>query len=303
MDKFELQKLVALPIDVVAERLGLRVVRHKCLCPFHEDHTPSMSFSAKRNTFRCWSCGVSGDCITLVRLRLGLGFIEACRWLADEHNVIMESFVAQDHHEQDVPSFDASRYERFFERPFLNDAARKFLFEERCLDPRVVRWCRLTSWTDRNGVPWLQTPYFDAKGKLVGIQNRNLRPSEGQPRFRFPRGSRVGIYGLQIVPRLKPGDDLWICEGCSDAWSAMSAQKKAIAIPSATLLSQKDKTMLQSMVQSLSLTPHMAPDQDAPGESLFFELREVLPSLVHHQLPEGCKDFSDYYLTQKKTLI
>ena len=27
--------------------------------------------------------------------------------------------------------------------------------------------------------------------------------------------------------------------------------------------------------------------------------REVLPSLVHHQLPPGCKDFSDYYLTRK----
>ena len=26
------------------------------------------------------------------------------------------------------------------------------------------------------------------------------------------------------------------------------------------------------------------------------ELQKVLPSLVHHQLPLGCKDFSDYYL-------
>jgi hypothetical protein len=24
---------------------------------------------------------------------------------------------------------------------------------------------------------------------------------------------------------------------------------------------------------------------------------EVLPSLVHHQLPAGCKDFSEYYLS------
>ena len=27
------------------------------------------------------------------------------------------------------------------------------------------------------------------------------------------------------------------------------------------------------------------------------ELKEVLPSLVHHQLPPGCKDFGEYYLT------
>jgi len=41
---------------------------------------------------------------------------------------------------------------------------------------------------------------------------------------------------------------------------------------------------------------HMFPDQDVPGESLFMQLREMLPQLVHHQLPSGCKDFSEYYL-------
>ena len=37
MEKYELQKLRELPIEAVAERLGLHVVRHKSLCPFHED--------------------------------------------------------------------------------------------------------------------------------------------------------------------------------------------------------------------------------------------------------------------------
>jgi hypothetical protein len=37
MEKYELQKLRDLPIEEVAERLGLRVVRHKALCPFHDD--------------------------------------------------------------------------------------------------------------------------------------------------------------------------------------------------------------------------------------------------------------------------
>ena len=41
----------------------------------------------------------------------------------------------------------------------------------------------------------------------------------------------------------------------------------------------------------------MFPDRDAPGERLFMQLREVLPTLHHHQLPAGCKDFSDYYVS------
>ena len=43
----------------------------------------------------------------------------------------------------------------------------------------------------------------------------------------------------------------------------------------------------------------MFPDQDEPGERLFLQLREVLPSLVRHQLPMGCKDFSEYYLLKR----
>ena len=34
-----------------------------------------------------------------------------------------------------------------------------------------------------------------------------------------------------------------------------------------------------------------------PGERLFMQLREVLPTMQHHQLPIGCKDFAEYYLS------
>ena len=49
MEKYELQKLRDLPIEGVAERLGLRVVRHKCLCPCHNDHHASLSFKVSMN--------------------------------------------------------------------------------------------------------------------------------------------------------------------------------------------------------------------------------------------------------------
>ena len=300
MDKFELQKLRDLPIEGVAERLGLQVSRHKCLCPFHEDHHPSLSFSVRKNTYRCFVCGASGGTIDLVMRHLNLDFKAACRWLADEHNIILEKCTIGS-----VPlcTFDASRYERYFERPWLSPEARHFLFEERRLDERVVRWCRLTSWRDKQGVPWLQIPYYDREGKLVGVQNRNL-VCGALPRFRFPQGSQCGIYNLPVLNLLKPGDELYIAEGCSDCWSLLSAGHKAIAIPSATLLTKKDKELLLTLYSNSSPLPwggvggrlSMFPDRDAPGERLFLQLKEVLPSLVHHQLPPNCKDYSDYYL-------
>ena len=293
VDKFQLQKLRDLPIEGVAERLGLQVRMHKCLCPFHDDHHASLSFKVNKNTYRCFVCGESGGPIDLVMKYLRKDFREACRWLADENNIILTEYKP----EEDRPPkpFDASRYERFFERPWLNDEARKFLFEERHLDPRVVRWCRLTSWKDKQGVPWLQTPYFDREGRLIGIQNRNLVRG-ALPRFRFPQGSQCGIYNLPVLNLLRPGEQLFITEGCSDCWAMLSAGHKAIAIPSATLLTKKDVELLETWNQKHETTFHMYPDRDEPGERLFLQLQKVLPSLVHHQLPLGCKDYGEYYL-------
>ena len=295
----DIEKLRLLNCESVAMRLGFVVKQHKTLCCFHEDHTPSLTF--KKNKYKCWSCGESGDTISLVQKVLHKDFLDACRWLADENNIILTEYKP----EEDRPPkpFDAQRYERFFERPWLNDEAKKFLFEERRLDPRVVRWCRLTSWKDKQGVPWLQIPYYNREGKLVGVQNRNLAPSHlprlGEapaPRFRFPQGSECGIYNLPVLNLLKPGETLFITEGCSDCWAMLSAGHKAIAIPSATLLSKKDKEILSTLHSTLSTKFEMYPDNDAPGERLFLQLQEVLPSLVRHQLPVGCKDYSEYYL-------
>ena len=296
MDKLELQKLRDLPIEGVAERLGLQVRMHKCLCPFHDDHHASMSFKVNKNTYRCFVCGESGGPIDLVMKYLRKDFREACRWLADENNIILTEYKP----EEDRPPkpFDASRYERFFERPWLNDEARKFLFEERHLAPRVVRWCRLTSWKDKQQVPWLQIPYYDREGHLVGVQNRNLVKG-ATPRFRFPQGAECGIYNLPVLNLLNPGETLFITEGCSDCWAMLSAGHKAIAIPSATLLKKRDVAQLSIINSQLSIKFRMYPDRDEPGERLFLQLKELLPSLEHLQLPPDCKDYSDYYLAHK----
>ena len=376
MEKYEIEKLRDLPIEEVASQLGLQVARHKSLCPFHSDHHASLSFNTRKNLCRCFVCmDESLDSIGLVMKSLHVDFPKACFWLAERNGILLEKgrgriwrkicrSASADSPDSAVSpasaaspastaspvasassasspvaphAFDAARYARFFEHPWLNEAACRFLFDERKIDGRVARWCRLSSWTDRKGVNWLQIPYFDKEGRLVGIQNRNLdfhrksrstdsmdsektgksscptdftddtdskvsigskagTDSEEAPRFRFPYGSQCGIYNLQVLNLLTQGERLFITEGCSDCWAMLSAGHKAIAIPSATLLKPEDRDVLAYISETFGVEWHMFPDRDAPGERLFLQLKEILPSLIHHQLPLGCKDFGEAYL-------
>ena len=302
MDKYIIRQLRDLPIEEVAERLGLEVKRHRSLCPFHEDSHPSLSFHPRRNTYRCFVCDASGDTIDLVMKHLHIPFGEACRWLADRSNVIADRWQApaKQTGAAGKDCFDAARYEPYFRQPWLTEAARQFLFTERRLDPRVVRWCRLTSWRDSRGVNWLQTPFYDLQGKLTGVQNRNLdyrQTTENRiPRFLFPKGSRCTIYNLPVINLLQDCEPLYITEGCSDCWAMLSAGHKAVAVPSATLLSQQDRELLENLRRDKDTSFHIWPDNDTPGERLCLQLQEFLPHLVRHQLPPGCKDFSEYYL-------
>ena len=296
MDRIALQQFRAIPIEDLASRLGLDVRHHKALCPFHNDHHASLSFNVRKNTYRCFVCDAHGDTIDLVRHLLNKDFQQACLYLSDgscepQHSTPLSPGRGAG---ERLP-FDASKYERFFERPWLSDAARHFLFDTRRLDPRVIRWCRLTSWRDRQGIHWLQIPYYDPEGNLIGIQNRNLTPG-AEPRFRFPKGARCSIYNLPILNRLHEGEPLYIAEGCSDCWALLSAGHKAIAIPSATLLNPNDLQPLITLNSKLLTQFHMYPDRDLPGERLFLQLKELLPNLQHHHLPPSCKDYSDLYL-------
>ena len=307
IEQHEIARLERTPIEDVAERLGLHVNRHKALCPFHDDSHPSLTFNTLTNRYRCYVCDAHGGVIDLVRQVRGCGFLQACEFLNGGSMSFASDVIRQKSSAHDgIPSSKRQReikpdlewLSTLIQPRVLNDPARHFLFDERHLDPRVIAWCGLSSisWPApcwRYGkafydAPSLLIPYYDIDGRLMSVQSRYLG-TEDRPRFKFPRGSNCHIYNLQILRYLAPNEELWITEGCSDCWAMLSSGKKAIAIPSATLLKEKDLEPLRG------LNLHMFPDQDKPGEKLFLELRERLPQIVRHQLPSGFKDVGAYY--------
>ena len=225
-------------------------------------------------------------------------------------------------------SVDVEFYQQMFRQMHLSESGQRFLFEERLLSPEALKVCQIVS-TEQSvcmarvgrGVfdgPSLIFPYFDQEGRLVSVQSRYLGKKKSEssfdmekvsidevkpddvkpkeiPRFKFAPGSHRMIYGLDRLKDYSPDEPLLITEEPSDCWTALTLGIHAIAIPSATLFDRR----FQGLLAGRNL--HIFPDQDEAGLSLYFELKKALSSLVYHQLPEGCKDLSEYYLKLRRS--
>ncbi len=54
------------------------------VCPFHEDHSPSMSVSEEKQIYKCFSCGAAGNVFTFVSEYENVNFIEAVKIVAEK---------------------------------------------------------------------------------------------------------------------------------------------------------------------------------------------------------------------------
>lgn len=54
------------------------------VCPFHEDHSPSMSVSEEKQIYKCFSCGASGNVFTFVSEYENVKFIDAVKIVAEK---------------------------------------------------------------------------------------------------------------------------------------------------------------------------------------------------------------------------
>lgn len=154
-------RLNELPIESVAEKLGLDVNRHKARCFMHEDKHPSLEFSVKKNIYYCFVCGKGGGPIKLVREFKGCGFQEACVWLAGQFSISLPSEgipIRIRTKKQSKPIAKKARIvvepekqidkeigEWIVNHAVLSKQAKHFLFEERKYKPEVVEALRIGS--------------------------------------------------------------------------------------------------------------------------------------------------------------
>ena len=54
------------------------------VCPFHDDHSPSMSVSKEKQIYTCFSCGATGNVFTFISEHEHISFIEAVKLLGNK---------------------------------------------------------------------------------------------------------------------------------------------------------------------------------------------------------------------------
>ena len=332
-------ELNGLSILRVASKLDIYPKKKLALCFMHNDTHPSLHFNTNKNTWKCYVCNKGGGVINLVMEKLGIGFIDACKWLADQFNIIIPEddgfrkhiikkaikVPAKQTKETQTVS-DTELYEWVIQRARLSGIAKRFLFEERRYSVEVVKNLGIGSVTypkmlvnslvNHFGVercvksglvksgdyglylcfraPCLLFPYKDMNGRVITLQARFLGDNEKAKRYQFIQNAQIGFYNIGVLKEMEVGEKLYLAEGVTDCVGLLSSGRKAIAIPSATLL----KENLLNLLAGRNL--YMYPDQDEAGERLFNDIQDKLEKrgtmVVRLSLPKGCKDFSDYYL-------
>jgi DNA primase len=76
-------------VDVISEHVSLKKKGREMvgLCPFHDDHRPSMNVSGVKQIFKCFACGAGGDVFKFVQMRENLTFPQAIERLAERAGI------------------------------------------------------------------------------------------------------------------------------------------------------------------------------------------------------------------------
>ncbi len=206
-------------VALVGEYLPLHRAgsKFKALCPFHDDHNPSLELNPERQSFKCWSCGAGGDIFDFVKDYERVDFSEALRMLAERAGVTLEG-SAQGPNSRGPSRTELMAVTEWAERAFaeaLADStqARGYVEERGISQESVVRfrlgfapesreWLLSRARRDGHSVEVLER---------VGLVSRPAdRPGRVHERFRgrliFPihdLGGRVLGFGGRVLPEVE----------------------------------------------------------------------------------------------------
>ncbi len=84
-------------VDVISHYISLskKGRNYVALCPFHDDHNPSMSISEDKQIYKCFVCGAGGNVFTFVSQYEKISFLEAVYKVAEYTGITLSAPLQQ----------------------------------------------------------------------------------------------------------------------------------------------------------------------------------------------------------------
>ncbi|MFT5422686.1 MAG: DNA primase [Phycisphaerales bacterium] len=203
-------------VDIVGEVVNLQPKGREFvgLCPFHEDHKPSMAVVPHKQMYHCFSCGAGGDVFTFVQEFHKMGFREALEMLAEKAGIELTKFNGPKREPGALGRVDLSEANTFANRFYQSllsheehGAAARGVIERRGISPEMVERFELGVSPDRwdglglkiksaqlseeafVGAGLLKTR--DSGGSYDALRNRLIFPIQDQTGKTIAFGGRI----------------------------------------------------------------------------------------------------------------
>ena len=192
----------------------------KALCPFHNDHNPSMFVYPERGTWRCWVCDAGGDCFSWVEKYDNVDFFEALKILAEKAHLGVPQMTTRGTHPShsnvvektslfDVMKWAADQFHSCLMDTPQGETARRYLIEDRGYTEETIKQFHLGF--HPNDWQWLVDRAQGTYSELLLSEARLTFKKEGHTRYSdyfvnrvmFPvrdERKRIVAFGGRILP-------------------------------------------------------------------------------------------------------
>ncbi|UCE99314.1 MAG: DNA primase [Planctomycetota bacterium] len=140
-------------VDVIGEHISLAKKGKEMvgLCPFHEDHRPSLYVNSAKQIYKCFACGAGGDVFKFLQMRENLSFPQAIERLAERVAIKLPARAAKDQtteHPADVDPNELARVNewaaKYFQKNLTDEDkgknTRHYIAQRKITPQSVKKW-------------------------------------------------------------------------------------------------------------------------------------------------------------------
>ena len=173
-------------VDIISSYvpLTLKGKNYFGVCPFHEDHSPSMSVSPERQIYKCFSCGAAGNVFSFVKEYENVSFVESVKIVADKigYNLNIKIDNKEKPHKQE---YEIMSYSLKYFQNYLNtkegSKARDYLKDRNISEELIEKFDIGLSPNNKDDLAKILTKKYDRKLlndlSLINVDGANIYDS------------------------------------------------------------------------------------------------------------------------------